>query len=160
MADDLSVDDDIQLDTRQIDEIFSRSLNKGAKKYLDRLELITSRDLEIAGDECTSLTAGFEGMRKFVNQKKNGYQNIRVADFLDFGVSNKYISKLRYLVHQLDTASPRQSVNRNFSISSRRTSAMTANSVQDDCDDYYEDDFEENDTQDDENYRCVLYLVL
>jgi hypothetical protein len=141
VTDDFTVDDDIQLDPRQVDEIFARCLNKGAKSYLDRLERIFCLDFD--GDAISSLAAGFEGMRKFIAQKKSGYQSIKVADFEDFGISFNFISKIRYLVHRLDTASPRQSTNR-LSQNSRRASVMTASSVQDDCDDDYGDDFEDD----------------
>ena len=143
VTDDFTVDDDIQLDPRQVDEIFARCLNKGAKSYLDRLERISSHEVDFDRDEISSLAAGFEGMRKFIAQKKNGYQSIKVADFQDFGISVNFISKIRYLVHRLDTASPRQSTNR-LSQNSRRASVMTASSVQDDCDDDYGDDFEDD----------------
>lgn len=143
LTDDFTVDDDIQLDPRQVDEIFARSLNKGAKSYLDRLERITSYEGDLDSDEISNLAVGFEGMRKFIAQKKNGFQSIKVADFQDFGISSSFISKIRYLVHRLDTASPRQSTNR-LSHNSRRASLMTTSSVQDDCDDDYGDDFEDD----------------
>ena len=142
-TDDFTVDDDIQLDPRQVDEIFARSLNKGAKNYLDRLERIASYEGDLDSDEISNLAVGFEGMRKFIAQKKNGFQSIKVADFQDFGISSSFISKIRYLVHRLDTASPRQSTNR-LSHNSRRASLMTTSSVQDDCDDDYGDDFEDD----------------
>ena len=142
-VEDFTVDDDIQLDPRQVDEIFARSLNKGARSYLDRLERISTHEVDLDGDEISSLAIGFEGMRKFIAQKKNGYQSIKVVDFQDFGISSSFISKIRYLVHRLDTASPRQSITR-LSINSRRASVMTTSSVQDDCDDDYGDDFEDD----------------
>lgn len=142
-TDDFTVDDDIQLDPCQVDEIFARSLNKGAKNYLDRLERIASYEGDLDSDEISNLAVGFEGMRKFIAQKKNGFQSIKVADFQDFGISSSFISKIRYLVHRLDTASPRQSTNR-LSHNSRRASLMTTSSVQDDCDDDYGDDFEDD----------------
>lgn len=144
IGDDFTVDDDIQLDSRQVDEIFTRCLNKGAKAYLDRLERLSSHEIDFGLEAGSTLAVGFEGMRKFIAQKKNGHQSIKVADFQDFGIPVAFISKIRYLVHRLDTASPRQSSTRYISLNGRRSSAMTASSVQDDCDDDYGDDFEDD----------------
>ena len=144
IGDDFTVDDDIQVDPRQVDEIFTRCLNKGAKSYLDRLERLSSHEIDFGLEAGGTLAVGFEGMRKFLAQKKNGYQSIKVADFQDFGIPVNFISKIRYLVHRLDTASPRQSSTRPVSLNGRRSSAMTTSSVQDDCDDDYGDDFEDD----------------
>ena len=149
LGDDFTVDDDIQLDAGQVDEIFARCLNKGAKSYLDRLERLSSHEIDFGRDEGGNLAVAFEGMRKFIAQKKSGYQSIKVADFHNFGIPVNFISKIRYLVHRLDTASPRLSTNRGLSLNGRRLSTMTTSSVQDDCDDDYGDDFED----DEEDYR-------
>jgi hypothetical protein len=142
MDSDDCVEDDIQIDARVIDHIFSVKINGGAKQYLDRLEKVARNEIDFGKGEFASLTAGFEGMRKHLNQNKNGHKEVKVADFHEFGISLNIILKLRQLVHQLDATSPRQSV-----MSSKRGSIMTMISKDDYEDDYY-DDFEEDDQED------------
>mmetsp|Transcript_17045 Transcript_17045/g.16388 ORF Transcript_17045/g.16388 Transcript_17045/m.16388 type:complete len:176 (-) Transcript_17045:1787-2314(-) len=142
-SDDCSVDDDIQIDPRLIDHIFTVKINGGAKQYLDRLERAARTEIDFEKGEFASLTAGFEGMRKHLNQTQNVHKEVKVADFYEFGISLNMILKLRQLVHQLDSASPRQSV-----MSSKRGSILTMISKDDYEDDYY-DDFEEDDQEED-----------
>ena len=98
------VDEEIPLDHAVIDQTFRRSLKiLGIKSYLQKLQDIT--DFDIADEQL--IASAFASFAKQLSQQNDGYKSVSLDDFINYGLKERHIAKLRCVVHQLDNESPK-----------------------------------------------------